>query len=305
MEEKKKNNSKGLIITLIFLIIVVLGLITYICCDKKIINIKGKENNIETKEETGKQPVKDYPLEDAKKILIRHKFTSETGPIRYLVGTIYEKGYSEDYKGYVAITNISEGNSNFEKTTCEEMIKDPNIKYEKSYGQIFIKDNNGESFGSCDDNEFNKDNGVKLIPYDSVNKEYKELYGKELEKKSYSFNTGRYYYSTKYNAFVSLNCNCGGTFGPYIHIDKIKDAKLDDKTLTIHVYNKVIVPVEDTNSVSRYYLENIEYNTSEKTEESIKQDIITNHLDLINLYEIKFEKQDNNFIFKSLHQVLS
>lgn len=298
-EKKKKSKSTTIVITL--LLLVILGLVGYICYDKGIIfESKEKEVN-ETNNKTDKVTVEDYDLAKAKELLIRHGFTSETGPVRYLSGTVYEFGYDEQYKAYIAISNISK-NNNLQTTTCQELIKDTSLNYKNDYGQLTISDSKNEDFfGACYDD---MNDGLKLISYDLVNKEYKKLYGTDLEKKSYSFDVSPYLYSQKYDAFVLLSCECGGTWGPSIHIDEIKDAKLENDTLTIHVYNEII-KATDNNDILYFYIENTSYDTKEKTVDAIEQDIVANHLDLINLYEIKFEKKGDNYIFKSLSQVLS
>lgn len=286
--KKKKNNTWIIVV----LVILVLGLGGYLVYDKVIT----KDVKEEVKEDSSKQKSKDFDLVEAKKIV--DKYISN----HWQRENMFEGSITEEDKIVLAINYTESTKINY---NCEEAF--PNINMPEGDDYFIIETDN--FWGACVDNSAGDDHYYDLVhTYDEVNKTYKELFGngQELPKKMVSLYTYRYAYSEKYNAYITLSCECGGAFPPRSYYDVIKAVEKDN---TLEVFINY-VNFEYDEERKNYHVRNRQdmgvtiETIMDITDEQRKQlyDKVIKELDEdeIKTYKFTFKKSDTGYYLESI-----
>lgn len=293
MEERKSN--KGLLVVLILCVVMILvlsGLLILKTLNKE---TSGDNNDEITNTDSNVQEteVKDYDIAKAEELLESFGFKEGIPTCGF---RIYNNGYDEDYMKAQALKKASQEKTN--KMNCSEIYKQSDLN----------KDNpryyKGE-YGYCPQN-----GAVDVISYDSVNEIYKKMYGSNIEKEGFNKFTYFYDYNESLNAFVKLDCGgCGGACGPSYYVEKIKSAKQIGNELIIEVYysdgyfdfkspesDELAYDLDTTKIHTRLDVNSVE---------EFKKEVLNKYLDKLDVYEIVFEKNNNDYVFKKLSMKLS
>ena len=280
----EKKSNKGLICLVVILFLAVLGLGGYILYDKDMFHLKKNDVTESTKT---KETEVDYDLDKADELLGKYGLS---GKDKQKISWIkaYQKGYPDDYKRWIVLDSID--TSGLDKIYCSDWYSD---------------DQNDSNRCRTDVGVIDKTEEVPVIPYDKANEVYKNMYGEMMAKRSFSISDGffaAYSYNQYHNSFIKSECGgCGGTRGPQTRVFKIKNAKISGNKLTVQVYAQV------TNADYAYGndAEKITYRLGDivleaKTEEDATKEVIEKYLDKVDLYEVKFEKNKEDYMLKSL-----
>ena len=275
---------KNVVITV--LAILVLGLGGYLVYDKVI----DKDVNEEVKEENGKQESKDFDLVEAKKLI--DKYISQT----WFREESLEGALTESKKIVMAINSTKSKEIDY---TYKEAFPDGKLENE----QFLVEINNSIS-ATCYES---KDDKEIAYTYDDVNKTYKELFGEEqdLPKTKISEYTYRYAYSEKYDAYLSLSCECGVAYPTTTYYDIIQAIEVGDN---LEVYLNY-VKFEYDESSNNYYIrkrydigvtaEDIFDVTDEQRKQlynrAIKEDLYETQK-----YKFTFKKNDSGYYLESI-----
>ena len=138
--------------------------------------------------------------------------------------------------------------------------------------------------------------------YDKLNKIYKEYYGydKEMPKRSFTTNNSMYVYSyiSEENVFVYLS----GAFGiQNLRCYGIKNVENDSNSLSILVsYDNI------TSDIGEGYIpsfdKSLSFTYEEVTKETFGQELVDKHGSKMSDVEFVFEKENNNYILKSVNK---
>ena len=291
---QKKN--MGLIIIIVLFGLIILGLIGYICYNKEKESSKNIENEITNNNDTTQNEIKEDLLTQAEQLLDKFGFNEDIG-CGY---NIYDRFYYDSFKKAIVLKKVSDSVKKQKK--CSEIYSEV-----LDYNPLAYKGKNGV----C-----SIDKETNVIPYDEVNKIYKEMYGEDISKEGfatanhlslfYSF----YDYNQSLNSFVQLECGgCGGACGAdAFTVKKIKNAYTKGDLLIVEVYYNALV-------LRTTYLSDGEHKSVSTLKDHIilsskniidaKKEIEEQHLDKLDVYEVVFTKKDENYIFKSLAKKLS
>lgn len=292
--------KKGLVITLIVvLVLIILGLGGYIVVDKFVLNKDAKTNTTEKtkKEETEEKDIEPISKEKAKELLKEFGFEENIT----CEASILTKEYSDTFKAVYAISKTI--NESGKEVACSEVFSESALNSDSNPVNGFT---NGTVYkgtsGVCI-----KDKTTKTATYEEVNKTYKKLYGKDIEKKSYNGVdiAGLYYHFYDYvkdkDVYASMSCTgCGGSCGPAFSIYEIDSTSTKGNELTVAIKYYYSGLVEYQNNT--YTLKTSKGDTTVEcsSAEECKGKIQSEYMDKIDTYEVKFTKEKDNFIFKSL-----
>lgn len=289
MEERKSN--KGLLVVLILCVVIILvlsGLLILKTLNKE---TSGDNNDEITNTDSNVQEteVKDYDIAKAEELL--EKFGFKDG-IDYCGFRIYNSKYDEDYMKQQALKNVSQ--DKIKKMNCSEIYEQSDLN--KGVTGYYKGEN-----GHCPQN-----GTVDVISYDSVNEIYKKMYGTNMGKTGFQF----YDYNDTLNSFVKLECGaCGGACGPSYYVEKIKSAKQIGNELIIEVYYSnghfYFKSPESDELVYDLDTKKIHTRLDVNSIEEFKKEVLNKYLDKLDVYEIVFEKNDNDYVFKKLSMKLS
>ncbi len=149
---------------------------------------------------------------------------------------------------------------------------------------------------------------------------YKEMYGTDMNKKGFTTTNmnGTFYnffdYNESQNSYVYLDCGgCGGSCGNMMSILKIKSSNEINNKKYIEVYGYFGELKQSkkmyNNSESKILIlesgDNSRIELKAKDYESAKQEILTEKLDSLDVYEIVFNKIDGKYVFESFFKKLS
>ena len=276
----------------ILLIILVLCLGGYIAYDKIL------SNDIEKSKEEQEEIIitEDFNLVEAEHLLEKFGFKENLG----CKSTVLDVSYKDEFKVITALKNIDK--TKMKKVSCNKLFSGN----ETISGGKYYK----TKYGACPKNK-----EVDAIPYKEANQIYKSMYGTDLAKLGVSGTTvtGQYYqfyeYVASIDSFVKLECAaCDGTCAESYTVSKIKSAKITGDTLLIDVYYLHGTPIYNNTthqSIFRIETSKISENSISKNVEEFEKEVEKDYLDKLDVYEIEFEKNGDNFIFKSLIKQLS
>lgn len=286
--EKKKNI--GGIILVIILFLAIIGLTGYILIDKDIIKLK-KENKETVEKEEEKSTISEEEVATLLEKFYLHSDNEDK--LKFYIQkqeTIYKTNYNDSVKLSVAWNSLTI--SNLRDTSCNYLYSSDMID---ESGRRYKTDN-----GVCP-----KEGLVKTIAYKDFNTIYKSMFGSDASKKGVSNTENGDYYFIDYledkDLFVELECGgCGGTTGPYVHINKVKSYEAKDDKLIVDLYYKhVLASGADANGYT-FKLGN--HTITKVTTEEVQQEIEEKYMDEIDVYQVTFEKEGSNYIFKSLEK---
>lgn len=276
MGEKKKS-GKGKTLTIVILILIILGLVGYIVYDKNVLELK-KDSNLENKQELLKEE-KTIAFDDQEAQKLLDKFGIMDV---YLGGTVFDRGYNDDYKNYVVLKQLEEKGT---KGSCQKILSKEIEEEKVTYREA--------------DHSYETPNGVcqaetVLIDYEDANKLYQEMFGNftSISRNSISFQVEGYYYSDIQLGFIKTTILGGGS-NDAVYVVAYKDAFLDEDILTIEVYHKVV----NKNDDGTYTINDKKVESNEKAE----QEILKNK-DQMDIYKVIFVKEDDHFIFNRITQ---
>ena len=277
--------KKNIIITV--LAVLLLGLGVYVVTDK----VLNKEVKQENKKEEVVEKIENFDKEEAKTIVEKYLH----GLFAKTIEKEIKDGLSEDYRLFLAITYAEKSNFDYK---CKEAF--PNSTLDE-YG--FYNINEGNFAGACSENR-NPDE-YSGATYEEVNKSYKKLFGNEKDapKKNTSFGLDRYGYSEKYDAYIKLDCRCGGSYFP--------DRYLDITNATIQC-NRLEVTFKY--AVMEYTYENSNYkvciNNSCKTVDNVNsfitsgiEEFYEENKDIVKEYKFTFNKGTDGCYFVKSEKV--
>lgn len=286
--------KKGIIIAIIVILsIIILGLGGYIILDKLVFNTTTRTEPEEVKETTT------ISKEEAKELLKEFGFEMNVTCEK----TVFDYGYSDEFKGIFAIEKAMEKSG--EEEPCSKIFTELNQEMVGGMREGTLY--KGTS-GIC-----MKDDNTKIVSYEEVNKTYNELYGENVPKRSFNGTNvaGQFYHFYDYvdskDVYASMKCaGCGGSCGTSFTIYKVNEASMEGNELKINVtyYNGQMNRPSGSND---YTLE-----TGKGTKqiecgslEDCKNKIETEENDYLDHYEIVFNKDKNNYTFKSLTKLMS
>ena len=185
--------------------------------------------------------------------------------------------------------------------TCEEAFPDATLEY-NSY---VIR--RGDFYGVCQDN-INLSKYYNLYSYDSVNASYKKLFGEELsapktDMGNISYGISIFAFSSKYNAYIEVSCECGGLDGelikkPYF---EVKDVKTDgDKLIVDMVYIFIAKSPEDVEYTGKINDQEVKFSVSEVENEEV---FLDKYLDKLDTYRLEFTYKDKAYKLVSINKV--
>ena len=190
-------------------------------------------------------------------------------------------GLTEDLKLNVVFNQLESFEKPDSKYTCEDAFTSNEIKEDN-----YICDN------------INQDGNTTSYPYSIVNKYYKELYGKELNKVDY--NGSKYFneyfeYSSKLDIYVELlnkfgESNTKEVYNYYDIISKNYENNILDVEIAYITYEKIDNKFE-------YVLNGL--NKPFDSEEQLDQ-IFSDNKEQLPRLKFKFKKVDNNFILEEI-----
>lgn len=282
-EPKNKDKKGSSAFLVVFLVLVILGLCGYIAYDKFF--VKETREDVEEKDvDKSNKSSKVYSVSDADKLLVKFGF-KDTG----FVNEIYEYGYTDQYKMYVAIKNVD--TSKIKEVECTSLVVDG-------------KGTNGV----CPSNKTT----TSVISYDDVNKIYKSMYGTDMPKSGINLlNLGHLYYVfydyvEKESGFAKLECGgCGGTYGPAIKLNKVKSATIDGDKLVIDVYYAYSEQVQNGNTYTYKIGSSVDaYFEFEGSLEEAQKLLDNTYYSKADVYQVVFKKVNDNYQFVSVNKLL-
>ena len=205
----EKNNNFSLIILVFCILSMIIGLLGgYIIFN----NIsqkdpKASDNNTDQKQE--------FSLEDAKEVMKNYQFSYGCDGSSYIVST------DKNVQISLAFSHLSGTN-----TTCK-----------KIYGDNYTS-NSDSYISQCGSNS---QDTIKQYSYNSVNDEFKKLFGKTLSKeRAEGFHYAIYDYLKEIDNFVYLGTFGGGDCPSLVKSD-VDSFKVDGDSLTIYVIRHTTV----------------------------------------------------------------
>ena len=290
------KKKKSIIMAIVAIILILVGGIfayTNSFNKRKIKNDSAIKDEVSIEDDEQKNESKDFDIAKAEELLDYFGFNEEFG----CASRIYNSTYTDSYKKVQALKKVEKSKS--KEIDCSDIYSEELLENRMEYAVYKGK------YGVC-----RKGTKTEVIPYADVNKIYKEMYGTEIEKDGFETTdvAGGYYnmydYDKTLDSFVKLDCDgCGGACGPDNYsISKIKSAKLAENDLTIEVYYLYGHPSYSESGDEKYILKTSKF---EKTlevnnQEEFKKEVLNKYLDKLDVYEVKFEKKENNYIFKSM-----
>ena len=265
------------------------------------------ETEAETKEETTDNSSSKIELYSKNSTTVNYDELSEDEKLLYYFGfyekigcgNIFSAKYSEEFKMVMALHKVDKSKYNYKK--CSELYSESQLK----------NDYYNTKYGTC-----GKNSDAALIPYEEANKIFKEMYGTDIKKTGFNtFSMDPLYYnffdySESYNSFVFLGCGaCGGACGNTMSILKINSSNEINNKKYIEVYGYLGELKEVTaNGNEILVLEDENHHTIElksKDYDSAKNEVLTEKLDKLDVYEIVFNKKDGKYIFESFSKKMS
>lgn len=295
MEERKSN--KGLLVVLILCVVIILvlsGLLILKTLNKETSGDNNDEiTNIDSNEQ--ETEVKDYDIAKAEELLEKFGFNGGLGTCGF---GVYNYGYDDEYMKYQALKKVSQ--DKIQKINCSEIYVQSDLNKD---APGYYKGENGH----CPQNET-----ADVISYDSVNEIYKKMYGTNIEKEGLNgSNVMSFYdYNDSLNSFVKLECvGCGGACANAYRVEKIKSAKQIGNELIIEVYysNGIFSYITPESNELLYVLDTTKFHTrlDVNSIEEFEKEVLNKYLDKLDVYEIVFEKNNNDYVFKKLSMKLS
>ena len=292
--------KKNVVITILAVLVVGLG--CFLVYDKAINNTEEKkENSLEKDTTSQKEEENKIELAYARELVYKYISAGGLGDSRR--STLLNEGLTEEAKLALAINYATPISINY---TCEEAFPDAT----KANNQFIIK--RGNFYGVCSSDDATL-YSYDQYPYDSVNDSYKKLFGEELSapkidmgKIEYDF--GIYAYSSKYDAYIEVSCQCGGTWGgPTKSYFEVKNEKFDGDTLTVDmVYIFLSKPIDNNKSfdeidyVGKINGQEVRFNTKESENEEV---FLNKYLDKLDTYRIEFVFKDKAYKLVNIKKV--
>ena len=257
-----------------------------------------KENEKETKEiEKSIEEESDPLVKKAKELLLEFGINKPYGCNNY----IYESAYNDNYKVLVVLGKLKDKGK---EMACSEFFSESDIFYEG--------DNQKYAFYQGKTGVCSKEGTTTAIAYEDANALYQKLYGVDMPKMNansllhhniyYEF----YDYNESKNMFISLNCyHCGGACGPTAQVNEMKSVREEGNQLYIEVYY-YHGNYNDLDG-GRYHLEtrNGRFLIPADSIETATQTIKDEYLDKLDVYQVVFEKRNDDYIFVSMTEKLS
>jgi len=272
---------KGKNIIIVILLLVIVGLVGYICYNSGLFS--------KDKPEEEKPVVEEKTMSEEDALSLLERFNINTGTV---------ESYNDSSKMFAVINeldNVKCGENTkcekFKKKTCKELLDGEMNKWKFMVDGYYYNVDEDSVPYYCHDED-----GATFYPFDAVNKKNKEMYGKDLEKKSIY----PYYYIEKLNGFANLLYG-DGTSGPTVNVEKIKSASIKDDLLTITVYLENIALSDSDEIGKNFYKES--YDFTDKELENITKEIEEKYLDKVNCYNVLFDVDGDNYIFNEIKEV--
>lgn len=278
------------IITTIILLIIIGCLIVFAYTLGK--ENKIEENNIDYKKNTTSNVSKKrFSKEKAQKLLDKYVYD------KYY--DLVSEDFSDDYKTILALKNT---NSVKREYSCTSLFKDDIDSYDDAHSfHVRV----GEDLGLCYDEDL-----IDFYSLDSVNKEYKKLFGLEDAKKSSvsilsSGSEIMFGYSSAKNGYAELSCECGGA-SPY-EKEYLYEAYIEDDQLHI-IFSYFSYMDYDSNNKLVLDSGDKEVLVDNKMDDNFEiigdvDKIFEDNKDKFTLYEMILQKQSGNYVYKSLNVI--
>lgn len=294
------SNNKKLVLGLIIGIIVgglIFSGVTYYLMEQSynkqpnIENGAQKDNNEENKNEEKPSDKEENEITKAEKLLEYFGFNED---IACFGKKIYSSSYDEIFKISQAIRNVEQ--SKVKTMKCSNIYSDDKLgsngAYQLEYGNCF------------------KVKETTVVSYDDVNEVYKKMYGTDVKKQGVRQNScewasSPYDYNQDLNSFVQLSgSGCGGICSNhYVLVNKIKSVKYLEDSLLIEVY--YFNTLCDYDSIHKQFsckvqTPNINELITANDRESVEKEILNKYLDKLDVYEVQFQLNGNDYIFKNV-----
>lgn len=216
--------KKNIMIIVLATLVLVLG--GYLVYDKIIAKdeTKKSENNEKVEEKPELEDAVDYDLTMAKKLIDKYTYDF------YDWQRMFENGLDENHKILLAIRHTK---STKKAVDCKKAF--PN-------GKLITKDAielemNGEFVGVCEQWMDTLD----VYSYDELNKTYQSLFGPNEEMpKSALLSPHSFAYSSAYDAYIELDCQCGGVYFQESYYEVVSAKELDGTLIITVNYAKFV-----------------------------------------------------------------
>ena len=276
----KKNNPILIVVIVVLLAIIVGGGIfiytKYVSnSDNKVVN---KPVNEEIK-------IPSITKEESKKLVDTYYFAG-----RSLSTNLFTAAVNDEAKKSIAIKNIYEG---AKVISCEQI-------------SGFAKKD-----GTCINDERHIVTWGRTIDYDTLNNEYKYLFGKQSSDipkeniKSLNEIT-TWEYDSSNNNFLETYIITGFEHADSHIIYDVKDYSQDAEKLIVKVGYISIDPKEENDKVTylaKVGVEEITYSSEEVEKDNFDKEFISKYLDRLDTYELTFRYEDDHYVFESIKKV--
>lgn len=284
----KKN--KHLKTTCIVLSLIIVSLVVYIVLlkvDHKTEQSKEEQNDIvqNLKEE------KEYDLKKAELLLEEFGFNRRVG-----CKTVLQTEYNDNFKGIVVLEKLLKEKSITQKCsdlfTEDSLVETPEPMYKSSLGVCY------------------KNNSIQTIKYEDANKVYKKMYGEDMPTLHVNGlkNNGQDYILFEYlkdkNIFANLSFYGVGGSCMSSHIRVLKSATQKGNIIKINVYDYESGYTEITNNLFNFTTDKFSTEINCSTYDECKDIIKDKYAQYLDEYEITFELNDNQYIFKTVNKVI-
>jgi len=305
--EYQKNNNTGIIITITVLVMLVLGLIGFIVYDK-VINktnepnndMSGMNNDINdpnnnSTNDNDSITYTDYDLDDAAELIKKYYYDDSPNGV-----STFDK-MSEIDKAYIAFAHLDKSviNTKSCKSLYEDSISDGTVETSGNgvyqiVGTVLV----------CDQT-------TKVFSYDSLNNEFKKLFGSSnsVAKENFKisgwlFNLNEYSradYVQSSNQFALLECRgtCGGSEFESKSIYDVLNAKLSSDGKLIVTVGYVVFHYEWGRTDNKPYVADFDSSLAYDYSIDVEENFIKNHADEVTKLEFIFEQENGNFVLTS------
>ena len=283
---RKKN--KNLTITCILLTLIILVLLGYIVILKTTYKNEIKNNDKNTIEKQANE--KDFDLKKAELLLEEFGFNRRRG-----CETILRRNYDDNYKAIVVLEKITK--DKIYEENCSDIFnqnaytEDPESMYKGDIGVCF------------------KNNKVETITYNDANAIYKKMFNEDMPTEhvnglqNNSLDYILYEYINDKDIFAKLDFYGVGGACTSQHIREIKSATQTNNTIKIVVYDYESEYANFEDGI--YHFDTDKLSTDiECSDENNCLDIIKNkYINFLDEYEIIFEIENNQYIFKEFNKL--
>ena len=288
--------KKNIVITILAVLVVGLGCtLGYVLLNKD--NNAGKNSS---NENNSSQKVEESKIDVAYARELVYKYAPIGGLGDSRRSTLLNEGLTEEAKLALAIDYATPTSINY---TCEEAFPDAT---KENTGYRIVR---GKFNGVCYPDDPNS-NYRDQYSYDSVNASYKNLFGEELsapktDMGGLSYSVGIYAFSSKYDAYIEVSCECGGAeSGSKKSYLEVKQVKKDGEELTVDMgyifLTSAEEPDDNSNYVGKINGQEVNFN---KIEVEDKEVFLSKYLDKLDTYRFEFTYKDKTYKLVSIKKI--